>query len=806
MAANNISFSGLNSGLDTESIVSAMMTSYQTKIDNQNKKLTKLQWQQEAYQSVTNKLTEFQNKYFDVLKRDTYLMSSSTFNKYKTEISSTGSTTNGLTVTASSGAAVGSHKVKVNQVATASTVKGKEITPSNFRLDVDKALKSAKYTDTVNDDGTTTRKYEFSLGVQVGSVTKTVEFTAAAAVGADGKVDNDALKQNMLDSLNTELQAGFGYSGRSGDHAEGAVDADVNKEWFLQAELNADGGFSFLVGGNTNVTVSEASGNFGLADPVKSLSVSMGSAVTGTNSVCLEVGGVAKTVSFEGVSSTYYSSKNEKGNENILEEYNKLKEAAYRREYKLSDTAVIDAKKLEAYSYSDLDAAKDKNAAAMTAAIEDAFKGEKITVSIADNTMTVKKDGEEAEFTMQVTDGGTLGLNKASASNQITSKTTLEDMGIATNKDGEYSLKINGVEITVGKNATVNSLVEAVNKSDAGVKMSYSALTNSFTVESKEMGGAGAVEIEGSDFTKALGLTDDSGEEVNFTLGHNAIIELDGQELYLNDNSYTLDGVTFSFNDDIEIGETFTVGVTKSYDDIKQTIKDFVEDYNTLIEDVYEYIGNKPKTDSSNNKYEPLSDTEKESMSDEEIEKWEEAAKVGVIYNDSTVATVMSKLRSVLYNGVELEDGSKIGLYSIGIKTSTDYEDHGKLEIDEEQFDKMFEENADAIVSLFTDSKQGIMQQMDKVLDSAVKSTGTAENRGTLIRKAGLENSTTIRDSAIFKEMERITDRIADLQDRYNAREDYWWSVFTNLESMMSDLNSQSNYLASYLGSSTTTS
>ena len=76
------------------------------------------------------------------------------------------------------------------------------------------------------------------------------------------------------------------------------------------------------------------------------------------------------------------------------------------------------------------------------------------------------------------------------------------------------------------------------------------------------MGGAGAIEIEGTDFTQALGLTDASGEEVSFTLGHNAIVEIDGQELYLNSNSYTLDGTTFSFNEDIALGETFTVGIS----------------------------------------------------------------------------------------------------------------------------------------------------------------------------------------------------------------------------------------------------
>ncbi len=794
MAIDNIRMGGINSGFDTEAMIEQMMSSYQTKIDKQNKKLTMLSWQQEAYQDVTKKLTDFQNKYFDILNRDTYLMSPATFNKYKTDITSTGSSTNGLTVSTSANSAIGSHKVKVNQVATASTVKGKAITPDNFKLDLDKAFDSVKYTDTTNEDGTVTRKYEFSLGVQVGGVTKNINFSAEGAV-VDGSVDMDALKQNMLDSLNTELQAGFGYSGRTGDSVTGVVDADNGNEWFLQAELNADGDVEFVIGGNAGVTISENKGSFGLTELSKKQTVSMGSAVTGTNTVSIVAGGVAKAVSFEGVSNTYYSTRNEKGNEAILAEYNQLKEAAYRKANNLSDSASIDAKALDAYSYSDLQAAKDKNSAALLEAANAAFKDEGVTFNIKDSTMTASK-----EFSINAVEGGTLGLAKASVSNKITSKTTIEDMGIKANADGKYSLKINGVEITVDADATIDSLVSAVNKSDANVKMSYSALTNSFTVESKEMGGAGAIEIEGTDFTKALGLTDDSGEEVNFTLGQNAIVEIDGEELYLNTNSYTLDGTTFSFNDDIELGETFTVGVSKNYDDVKETIKKFVEDYNQLIEDVYGHIGSKPKTDSKDNRYEPLTDAEKEAMSEDEIKNWEEAAKIGVIYNDSTVSGIMSKLRTVLYNGVTTEDGGKIGLYSIGIKTSDDYAEHGKLEIDEDVFDKMFEEHADDIVTLFTDAEEGIMKQMDTVIDNAVRTSGKVENRGSLIRKAGLESGSTAIDNSIFKEMENVRDRLEQLQDRYDAREEYWWSVFTNLESMMSDLNSQSGYISSYLG------
>lgn len=799
MAIDNIRLGGINSGFDTESMIQQMMSAYQTKIDNQNKKLTTLSWKQEAYREVTKKLTDFQDKYFDVLNRSSYIMSPSSFNKYKTDITSTGTSTNGLNVTTSSTTTPGTHKIKVNQTATSSTVKGNSITPDNFRLDVDKAFDSVNYTDVTNDDGSVTRKYEFSLNVQVGSVTKNVSFGASAEV-VDGSVDMDALKQSMLDNLNLGLAANFGYSGRTGASATGVVDPDNGNEWFLQAELNADGGFEFRVGGNAGVTVTESVGSFGLTELTRSHSIALNSAVTGTNTVSIEAGGVVKAVSFEGVSSTYYDTKDEDGNEAILEEFNHLKEAAFRKAYNLSDSADIDEKQLEKFNYSELQAAKDKNAQALLDAANDAFDDEGVTFRINGSTMTASDADGGIDFAINAVDGGTLGLAKASASNKITSKTTIEDMGIAADADGKYSFKINGVDISLDKNATIDSLVNAVNKSAANVTMSYSSLTNSFVIESKEKGGAGAIEIEGNDFTKALGLTDDSGEEVGFTLGHNAILELDGQELYLNDNSYSMDGMTFTFNDDIQLGETFTVGVSKSYDEAKELIKGFVEDYNKLIDEVYDFIGTKPKTDSSDNKYEPLTDAEKEEMSEDEIKSWEETAKIGILYNDSTISGIMSKMRTSLYGAVSTEDGGKIGLYSIGIKTSDDYEDHGKLEIDEDKLDKMFEEHADEIIKLFTDAENGIMKQMDKVIEGAVKSTGSAEKRGTLIRKAGLESGASAIDNSIFKEMERVRDRIQTLQDRYNTREEYWWSVFTNMESMMSDLNSQSSYLSSYLG------
>lgn len=795
--ADPIRLSGMSSGLDTEAIVEAMLTTYQTKIDNQNKKLTKLQWQQEAYQDIISKMTSFQNKYFDVLNKDTYLAGASTFNKLKTDITSAGGSTSGIKVSTTSNSAEGTYKVSVSQLATSSAVKGNSIAREDYGLDLGKAFDSVGYTDTVNDDGTTTRSYDFSLKMQVGGVTKTINFAAEALVGADGSVDSDALKSSLVDNLNEKLQAGFGYSGRTGAAATGVIDADNGQEWFVQAQLDADGNIKFVEGGNASITVTENVGSFGMSEAAESAALSLTSVATGENAVSISVGGVTKNVKYNGVSSTYYDTKDKEGNEAILEEYNQLKEAAYRKANNLADDAEINETALKNYKFTSADAAKAKNSAALTEAINDAFAAEGYTFSLDGSKLTASDGNGAVAFDIQSTAGGTLGITKSSSTNTITAKTKLEDIGIEANgADGGYTMTINGVEISVGADATINSLITAVNSSEAGVKMSYSSLTNSFSVEAKEQGGAGNVMIEGNDFTKTIGLTDDSGDMVNFTLGTNAVINVNGKEVYLNENSYTVDGTTISFDESIEVGETYTIELSKSSDGVKDAIKSFVEDYNQLIDDVYEYIGSKPKTDSKGNYYEPLTDAEREEMSDDEIEDWEEMAKVGALYNDSTVSNIMSKLRTMMYSSVTLEDGSKIGLYNIGIKASSDFADHGKLEFDEERFDKMYSENADAVTALFTDPEQGIMKKLDGVLDSAVKASGA--NKGSLVRKAGVENTTSAIDSTIFKEMERIQDRIATLQDRYDAREEYWWSVFTNMESMISELNSQSTAFSNF--------
>lgn len=793
MASDIMRLSGINSGYDAESMIEKMMSTYQTKIDNQNKKLQKLQWKQEAYRDITSKLTSFKNKYFDILKRDSYLMSPTSFSRFKSTITNKANPdrTSGLKVSTTSNSVEGNYKLKVEQLATASTRTGKVLEPAGFSLDIDKAISSSEYTENASGG----REYKFELDVKVGDVTKTIEFGATLNKKADGTFDNAAFKTDLLNKLNTEFGDAFGTS-------------DGTKQ-FVKAKDNGNGTFGFETSGNAAVIVTEKTGNFGLSRPSEKIAIATQSAVTGTNSIAVNINGKVKNVQFEGVSETYFDSRNESGNSAILAEFNQLKTAAYIKDKGYPAGGTITQEMLDGYTYTSTQAAKDKNSAAISSALNAAYRSEGVRFTIDGSYITAKKGSENVEFSLTATSGGTLGLQKGSVTNRFTDKDTLSSLGIAANANGKYEMTVNGKKISVDEKATISDLVKAVNNSDAGVTMTYSKMENKFIITANDLGNGGDVDISGSDsLAKSLGLV---GEGSQYELGKNAKFTLNGIEVYHNSNSYTTDGTTFDFSE-AELDTELTVGISKDYTDIKQSIKDFVKDYNQLIDDIYNYVGTAPKRDAKNNLYEPLTDAEKEEMDDKEIEKWETAAKAGVLYNDSTVSSIMSKMRIAIYGGVTLDDGSKFGLFNMGVKTVSGLTDpegakHGKLEVDEDALDKAFAENPEAVTKLFTDPESGVMKQINNVIDDAVSTSKMSGNvvKGSLIRKAGLESGSTAKNNAIYREMEQINKRISTLQDRYDSKEEYWWSVFTNLEKMMSDLNSQSSYMSGFLNNFGTT-
>ena len=335
----------------------------------------------------------------------------------------------------------------------------------------------------------------------------------------------------------------------------------------------------------------------------------------------------------------------------------------------------------------------------------------------------------------------------------------------------------------------------------AGATMTFSTLTNSFSLSSSGYGTAASIEFsaeggsEGAELLSTMGLT--SG---TFVQGRNLQLEINGQQVETSSNSFTADGTTMTFTSAAQ-GAEFTYEVKKDNSSAIEAIKSFVEDYNKIIEEVYGELDQKPDSD-----YYALTDDDIEEMdlSEKQQEKWETKAKQGLLYNDSAVSSVMQKMRSVLYSTVKTADGETFSLFSMGIITSDDWGDHGKLEIDETKLEAAFEQYSDQIGELFAGTsvdengntvKTGIMHKLDDVLTGAVKTTGARKDKGTLVQLAGTKTGTSATDNSIYDQLKSISTLISSLEDRYEQQQDRYWKQFSNLETMMGNLNSQTSYI-----------
>ena len=422
--------------------------------------------------------------------------------------------------------------------------------------------------------------------------------------------------------------------------------------------------------------------------------------------------------------------------------------------------------------------------------------GVELSVEISGSVATITaedEDGNPVSVSVTAAKGSINDFGAATAQtsiSQISNSTLLSDLGLSAGDDGKFDFTINGVDFSFDADTNVKEMMRKINSSEAGVKMTYSSLENSFTIVSNNYGINSEVTVtDGTDgLLSVLGL-----EQGTYTQGTNLEVEVNGTLYESDGNSIVADGTTFNFTG-VEEGTEVTIDVVKDNSAIADAIKGFVEDYNKLIEDVYKYLDEEPDDD-----YYFLADQDKEdlALSEKQEEQWEEKAKKGLLYHDSTINSIMSKLRVALMGTVQAANGKMIGLASLGLNIATDYKEHGKIELDEDALNSAIEEYGEDISKLFSDEKNGIMVKFDEVLESAIGTTG---DKGTLINKAGLATGTSATDNYIYDQMKRVTSKITALETRYENEQTRLWKKYSAMESMLSTLNSQSASFSSYFG------
>jgi flagellar capping protein FliD len=202
-AASSKGFSGMASGVDTESIVEGMLASIQTRINKQDQQKQTLTWKQEMYRSIIDKVNTFQSKYFSATS------SSSLNNKnlYNASVSKTSNAAvTAMSTTKTSGTTV---NIQVAQMATAASVQGSKVSSEGIQFDTDDfetgrnvtfdVIKGTTGFDITDAD----LKLDRNLVLKLGSTDITVDLNSIAGTGTGGKVT----AENVRDQINRQLAA-----------------------------------------------------------------------------------------------------------------------------------------------------------------------------------------------------------------------------------------------------------------------------------------------------------------------------------------------------------------------------------------------------------------------------------------------------------------------------------------------------------------------------------------------------------------------------------------------------------------------
>lgn len=397
-----------------------------------------------------------------------------------------------------------------------------------------------------------------------------------------------------------------------------------------------------------------------------------------------------------------------------------------------------------------------------------------------------------------------VGLSNTVGSTMGTT-TKLGEAAFNTALNGDkFEFSINGEKFTFEKSSTVGDVINAINKADIGVKASFSTMTQSFKLESTETGTAGKLNIEqtsGNLLNSLFNSSDDFTKKDAYGKNGTITISTDGENYttYTSaSNEYSFDGTTFNiaklgnFDSSVDGVDEITVTTEKDTSSIKDTVIKFIDAYNHLLDDVYgEIQTSRPKKNGSY--YDPLTDEQEEEMKSDEIEKWNNEAKKGLLYQDNYLSTFVSSIRGAM-------SSSKVDgftLYDLGISLATDWKSNGKLVVDEDKLENAINTYGDKVTNFFVDSDKGLAATLNNEIDRAISTRD--KKVGYLSGIAGIENTTTEKDNALYSQINNMQTLINNLQTRYENEMERYWKQFTTLETYMSNMQSQSSIFGSDL-------
>jgi len=416
-------------------------------------------------------------------------------------------------------------------------------------------------------------------------------------------------------------------------------------------------------------------------------------------------------------------------------------------------------------------------------------------------TATASSAASSGSFTIKVNALATSALVTGSSLGVTDLKSTVGTSGQIT-VEGTGGKKVN-VDLTAGV-TSYNTIINTVNNANIGVKMSFDSINSRFMLTNTATGESSTLQVSGSGVA-ALGLTEMTQPQV----GSNAEVEVNGQPLTMEKNAFELNGVRFDLKG-VSTNST-TVTVTKDTSNVVDQIKGFVEEYNKLVDQ----INLKTKAIPSRS-YTPLTDEQKEGMTEKQIELWEGKAKIGLLYRDDILQDTLNTLKMSLLKKVDTKISTPEGMKDVSITISDiglsfkafkkgAVGELGKLELDETKLKDVLDKDPNLVTGLFTASspfsklEPEYKMEHDGIGERVYDTLFTQMNK--IFNRIGNATASDAADtSQLGSRIRDINSRMDIVKYRLQNAEDRYYKQFTAMEMALQKLNSKGSWLASQLG------
>lgn len=469
--------------------------------------------------------------------------------------------------------------------------------------------------------------------------------------------------------------------------------------------------------------------------------------------------------------------------------------------------------------------------------------------------------GGKLAFHKEVTKDGVTTLEKTELKDKdgnpekLTSTTKLSALGYTDGKDTTLDIHTTNEKgeavtqkITLGKDSTIQDVVSALREN--GLNASFDENNGRLFVSSKDTGKAADFTISAST-TKKIPKTDDDGnlvkdkdgnvvmeeikmsddesasskkllgllglDTVNNTYdnqavkidGKDAVISLNGVKYTNTSNDFSINGLNVSVTgvtdnvtdpenvdlSTLDDSTAITITTTTDSQGIYDKVKDFLTEYNNIINEITKLYN----ADSAGS-YEPLTDDEKDKMSDTEIEKWETKIKDSLLRRDTSLGTIMNSMMTAMSSPITI-DGKDYSLSSFGIQTlgylNVAKNEQNAYHIDGDEDDENTSGNKDKLMDAITKNPDTVIDFMKQLSTNLYKAMDQQMQSSSLRSRYKIYN-----DKELDKEYSNLTKTIKQWESKVSDKEDYYYKKFSNMEIAMSKLQSQTSSLSSMLGSS----